>query len=138
MPTLYQFHQWKRFMTETEVALIQPVEPIVGLTPAEQCKKEEDPNLTLVEPLGLTPCEGNITTPLQTLDGICVNQPSRFLPLAQEAKKLAQKVKEEEEASQWSGIPIEKLLNKSFMNQLNYICSRSYHYTVQGSICLKI
>ena len=30
-------------------------------------------------------------------------------------------MKAEEEASQWSGIPIEKLLNDSFTEQLNYI-----------------
>ena len=41
--------------------------------------------------------------------------------MAQEAKKLAKKLKEEEEASQWSGIPIEKILNDSFTEQLNYI-----------------
>ena len=50
-------------------APIQPVEPVVGLTPEEQCKKEEDPDLTLDELLGLTSCEEHITTPLQTLDG---------------------------------------------------------------------
>ena len=97
------------------------MELVVGLTPEEQCRKEEDPDLTLIELLGLTPCEEHITTPLQTLNGLYVNQPSRFLPLAQEAKKLAKKLKEEEEASQWSGIPIEKLLNESFTEQLNYI-----------------
>ena len=31
------------------------------------------------------------------------------------------KLKEEEEASQWSGIPIKKLLNDSFTEQLKYI-----------------
>ena len=56
--------------------------------------------------------------------------------LAQEAKKLAKKLKEEEEGSQWSGIPPEQLLNKSFTEQLNYIqtlqqiaplhCAREY------------
>ena len=55
------------------------------------------------------------------MDGLYVHQPSRSLTLAQEAKKLAKKLKEEEEASQWSGIPIEKLLNDSFTEQLNYI-----------------
>ena len=100
------------------MAPIQPVEPVVGLTPEEQHEKEEDPDLTLIELLGLTPCEGHITTPLQTLDRLYVNQQSRFLPLTQEAKKLTKKLKEEEEASQWSGIPIEKLLNKSFTEQL--------------------
>ena len=39
----------------------------------------------------------------------------------QEAKKLAKKLKEKEQASQWSRIPIEKLLNDSFTEQLNYI-----------------
>ena len=50
-----------------------------------------------------------------------MHQPSQFLPLAQEAKKLAKKLEEEEEGSQWSGIAIEKLLNNSFTEQLNYI-----------------
>ena len=108
-------------MVDNIAAPIQPVEPVVGLTPEEQHKKEEDPDLTLIELLSLTPCDGHISTPLQTLDGIYVNQPSRFLPLAKEAKKLAKKLKEEEEASQWSGIPIKKLLNQSFTKQLNYI-----------------
>ena len=34
---------------------------------------------------------------------------------------MATKLKEEEEASQWSGIPIKKLFNESFTEQLNYI-----------------
>ena len=41
----------------------------------------------------------------------------------QEAKKLAQKIKAEEEASQWLGIPVEQLLNNSFTEQLNCIQS---------------
>ena len=41
----------------------------------------------------------------------------------QEARKLAQKIKAEEEASQWSGIPVEQLLNNSFTEQLNCIKS---------------
>ena len=41
--------------------------------------------------------------------------------MAQEAKKLAKKIKAEEEASQWSGIPVEQLLNNSFIKQLNCI-----------------
>ena len=55
--------------------------------------------------------------------GLYVNQPSRLLPLAQEAKKLAKRIKEEEEASQWSGIQVEQLLNNSFTEQLNCIQS---------------
>ena len=47
---------------------IQPVEPVIGLTSEEQCRREEDPNLTLDELLGLSSCEDQISTPLQTLD----------------------------------------------------------------------
>ena len=61
--------------------------------------------------------------PLQTLDGQYINQPSHFVPLAQEARKLAQKIKQEEEALQWSGILVEQLLNSSFTEQLNHIQS---------------
>ena len=50
-----------------------------------------------------------------------MHQPSQFLPLAREAKKLAKRLKEEEQASQWAGIPPEKLLDESFQEQLNYI-----------------
>ena len=82
---------YDRSRANNTVAPIQPVEPVVGLTLEEQPKKDEGPDLTLIELLGLTPCEGHITTKLQTLDGLYVNQPSRFLPLAQEAKKLGKK-----------------------------------------------
>ena len=46
-------------------------------------------------------------------------QPKRFLPLAQEAKKLAEELYKEEIASQWAGLPPEKLLQESFLEQLN-------------------
>ena len=106
-----------------EPAPIQPVEPVIGLTTEEQRQREEDPNLTLNELLGLSSCEEHVNMPLQTLDGQYVNQPSHFLPLAQQARKLAWKIKQEEEALQWSGIPVKQLLNSSFMEQLNCIQS---------------
>ena len=73
--------------------------------------------------MGLSSCEEHVNMPLQSLDGQYINQPSHFLPLVQEARKLAQKIKQEEEASQWSGIPVEQLLNSSFTEQLNSIQS---------------
>ena len=69
----------------------------------------------------LSSCEGHVSTPLQMLDGQYVNQPSHFLPSVQEEQKLAKKIRQEEEASQWSGIPVEWLLNSSFTEQLNSI-----------------
>ena len=112
---------YDRGQANNTTAPIQPVELVFGLTLQEQRRREEDPNLTLTELLGLTPCKELITTPLQTLDELYAKQPSRFLSLVQEAKKLAKKLKNKEEASQWSGIPIENILNKSFTEQLNYI-----------------
>ena len=106
-----------------EPAPIQPVEPVIGLTTEEKCRREEDPNLTLDELLGLSSCGDHISIPLQTLDGLYVNQPSQILPLAQEAKKLAKRIKAKEEASQCSGIPVEQLLKNSFTDQLNCIQS---------------
>ena len=67
-----------------EPFLIQPMEPVIGLTAEEQRCREEDPTLTINELLGLSSCEGHVTTPLQTLDGQYMNQPSCFLPLVQE------------------------------------------------------
>ena len=83
-----------------EPAQIQPVEPVIGLTTDKQ-RGREDPSLTLNELLRLSSCEEHVNTPLQTLDGQYINQPICFLPLAQEARKLAQKIKAEEEALQW-------------------------------------
>ena len=99
------------------------MELVIGLTPEKQCRKEEDPNLTLDELFGLSSCKDHISTLLQTLDRLYVNQPSQFLSLAEEANKLAKRIKAEEEASQWSGIPVEQLLNNSFTEQLNCIQS---------------
>ena len=59
-----------------EPSPIQPVEPVIGLTTEEQRCREEDPNLTINELLGLSSCEGHVTTPLPILDGQYVNQPS--------------------------------------------------------------
>ena len=63
--------------------------------------------------------EGYAQTPIQTLDGMYVNQPKHFLPLAEEAKRLAEEIHKEKQGKQWAGIQHEKLLNQSFLDQLN-------------------
>ena len=60
-------------------------------------------------------------TPIQTLDDIYFNQLKHFLPLAKEAKHLAEEIHKEKQAKQWVGIPHEKLLNQSFLDQLNLL-----------------
>ena len=62
-----------------------------------------------------------VDTPIQTLDRIVVNLPKRFLPFAQEAKKIAEEIRIKKINEQWAGIPREQLLNQSFNDQLNSI-----------------
>ena len=65
--------------------------------------------------------QGYVETPLQTLDCIIINQPKRFLPLAEEAKWLTEGIRIEKLNEKWSGIPREQLLNQLFTDQLNSI-----------------
>ena len=62
-----------------------------------------------------------VDTPLQTLDGIIVNQPKHFLTLTEEAKKITEEIRIEKINEQWAGIPCKQLLNQSFNDQLNSI-----------------
>ena len=62
--------------------------------------------------LGMAAYEGYVQTLIQTLDGLYVNQPKHFLPLAEEAKRLAEEIRKEKQAEKWTGIPHEKLLNQ--------------------------
>ena len=71
--------------------------------------------------LGTRVYQGYIETPLQILDSIIVNQPKWFLPLAEEAKHIAEEIRIEKINEQWAGISCEQLLNQSFNNQLNSI-----------------
>ena len=57
------------------------------------------------------------------MDGIYVNQPKRFLPLAKEAKKLGEEFQKEQIASPWAGLPPEKLLQESFVKLLDVLQS---------------
>ena len=78
-----------------------------------------EPKLTVQQLLEIKSCQEYVKTPLRTLDGIYVNLPKRFLPLAKEAKKLAEEFRKEEVASQWPGISHEKLLQESLVEQFN-------------------
>ena len=71
--------------------------------------------------LGTKVYQRYVDTPLQTLDSIIVNQPKWFLPLTEEAKRIAEEIRIEKINEQWAGIPREQLLNQSFNDQLNSI-----------------
>ena len=91
----------------------------MGFTPAEVCHAEDNPTLTVLQLLEIEPCREYTDTPLKTLDGLYITQPKRFLLLAQEAQKLAKELCKEEITSQWAGPPPEKLLQDSFLEQLD-------------------
>ena len=90
-----------------------------GFTLAEVCHAENNPTLTVPQLLEIEPCREYTDTPLKTLDGLYVTLPKRFLLLAQEAQKLAKELHKEEIASQWAGLLPEKLLQESFLEQLD-------------------
>ena len=71
-------------------ACTQTIQPALGFTPAEICQAQNEPTLTILQLLKIEPSKDYTETPLQTLDGLYVTQPKRFLPLAQEVKKLAE------------------------------------------------
>ena len=85
----------------------QTVQPALGFTPVEIRQAQNKPTLPIPQLLKIKPCKDYTNTPLQTLDGLYVTQPKRFLPLAQEAKKLAEEFHKEEIASQLVGLPLE-------------------------------
>ena len=100
-------------------ARTQTVQPTLGFTLAKVCQAQNNPTLTVPQLLEIEPCRDYTETPLQTLDCLYVTQPKRFLPLMQEAKKLVEELCKEEIASQWAGLPPKKLLQESFLEQLD-------------------
>ena len=102
--------------------LISQVMPLLGTKPREntQLQHRNTPE-DISDILGTRAFQRYMDTPLQTLDGIIINQPKHFLPLAKEAKRIVEEIKIEKINGQWAGIPREQLLNQSFNDQLNLI-----------------
>ena len=73
---------------------IREVQPLLGTTHREnlQLWNRNSPE-DISDVLGTTAYQGYVNTPLQTLDGIVVQQPKRFLPLVEEAKRLAEEIR---------------------------------------------
>ena len=108
--------------TSAADTLISQVTPLLGITPRESTQLQSTNTQEDVEEiLGTRVFQRYVDTPIQTLDGIVVNQPKCFLPLAQEARKIAEEIRIKKINEQWAGIPREQLLNQSFNDQLNSI-----------------
>ena len=74
--------------------LISQVMPLLGITPSEntQLQNGNTPE-DIADVLGTRAFQRYMDTPLQTLDGIIVNQPKHFLPLTKEAKRIAKEIR---------------------------------------------
>ena len=101
---------------------VTQVTPLLGITPHEntQLQSRNTPE-DIADILGTRTFQRYVDMPLQTLDGIIVNQPKHFLPLAKETKRIAEEIRIEKINEQWAGILREQLLNQSFNDQLNSI-----------------
>ena len=93
-------------ITSTADTLISQVTPLLGITPHENTQLQSTNTPEDVEEiLGTRAFQRYVDTPIQTLDGIVVNQPKHFLLLAKEAKKIAEDIRIEKINEQWAGIP---------------------------------
>ena len=101
---------------------VNQVTLLLGATPWENCQLQHTNTPDdISDILGTRVYQGYVETPLQTLNGIVVNQPKRFLPLVEEAKCLTEEIRIEKLNEKWSGILHEQLLNQSLTDQLNSI-----------------
>ena len=97
---------------------ISQVTPLLGTTPHETSQLQNtNTQEDIEEILGTTAFQRYVGTPIQTLDGIIVTQPKRFLPLAQEARKITEEIHIKKINEQWAGLRREQLLNQSFNDQ---------------------
>ena len=73
--------------------LVSQVTPLLGITPCEntQLQNRNTPE-DIADILGTRAFQRYVDTPLQTLDGILMNQPKCFLPLAKEAKRITEEI----------------------------------------------
>ena len=108
--------------TSEGITPVSQVMPLLGTTLSKnnQIQHRNMPE-DISDILGTRVYQGYVETPLQTLDSIIVNQPKWFLPLAEEAKHIAEEIWIEKINEQWAGKPREQLLNQSFTDQLNSI-----------------
>ena len=93
-------------VTSTGDTFVSPVTPLLGITLHEknQLQSKNMPE-DIADILGTRAFQRYVDTPLQTLDGIIVNQLKHFLPLAKETKRIAEEIRIEKINEQWAGIP---------------------------------
>ena len=93
-------------VTSAGDTLISQVTPLLGITPHEntQLQSRNTPE-NIADILGTRGFQRYVDIPLQTLDGIIMNQPKHFLPLTKEDKRIAEEIRIEKINEQWAGTP---------------------------------
>ena len=106
IPTLSTMQETMIHTNAAADTIVSQVTPLLGITPCESTQLQNmNTQEDIEEILGTGAFQRYIDTPLQTLDGIIVNQPKRFIPLAQEARKIAEEIRIKKINEQWAGIP---------------------------------
>ena len=106
IPTSLTRQETTTHATSAVDTLISQVTPLLGITPRESTQLQStNTQEDIEEILGTRAFQRYVDTPIQTLDGIVVNQPKCFLPLAQEARKIAEEIRIKKINEQWAGIP---------------------------------
>ena len=86
IPTLSTMQETTIYANAAADTLVSQVTPLLGITPRKSTQLQNTNTQEDVEEiLGTRMFQRYVDTPIQTLDGIIVNQPKCFLPLAQEA-----------------------------------------------------
>ena len=118
-----QMEIWPESTTDTILkgdTLVSQVMPLLGTTHSEntQIHHRNTPE-DISDILETRVYKRYVDTPLQTLDGIIINQPKCFLPLAKKTKRIAEEIRIEKINELWAGIPQEQLLtNLSIINSI--------------------
>ena len=106
IPTSLTRQETMTHATSAADTLVSQVTPLLGIMPHESIQLQSTNTQEHVkEILGTRAFQRYVDTPIQTLDGIVVNQPKHFLPLAQEARKITEEIRIEKINEQWAGIP---------------------------------
>ena len=106
IPTSPTRQETTTHITSAADTLVSQVTSLLGITPRESTQLQSmNTQEDIEEILGTRAFQRYVDTPIQTLDGIVVNQPKHFLPLAQEARKITEEIRIEKINEQWAGIP---------------------------------
>ena len=90
----------------SNTTLVSQVTPLLGITPRESTQLQNtNTQEDIEEILGTRVYQSYVDKPIQTLDGIIVNELKHFLPLAQEARKITGEIRIKKINEQWAGIP---------------------------------